>query len=158
MSNRKKLLLWSFLFVFILGFSLLFFFLFGNNKAGRVLFFTDEITGDITGEVRQISLRNSQEDNIEFLLKELILGPVKLSNTRVIPGKTRLKSVLLRNGTLYIDFSRDIIFIENDVSLNFTKILDVIQRTIRFNFPEINEITILVDGEVPISVKGREKQ
>ncbi len=156
-NNTRITIISGSIFLLLLIISLVFFFFISERSTGRVLYFSNESTGNIAGESRRISNRSTEEDNIREVINELILGPAEISNTRVIPRETKLKSVLLRDDILYIDFTTDIIFEEKGVSMNFPEIIDNIRRTIRFNFPKIKEITVFIEGELPFSVSGSQR-
>ncbi len=130
----------------LLTVSLLIFFIVGNNSDRRVLFFPGR--EDYSGEVRMVPHKNSSEDSIQVFVKELILGPYSIDHFRIIPPKTKLQSLLLRNRTkLYIDFSSDFIVFNDDFRMVPSEMTVLIKKNLKYNFPFLKEITFYVDGQ-----------
>ncbi|MCL2441880.1 MAG: GerMN domain-containing protein [Treponema sp.] len=65
---------------------------------------SDEV---ITVEDRMLKHSKSREDNIIRYTEETLLGPVSPELMPLFPRGTRLRSLLYRDGTVYIDFSID---------------------------------------------------
>ncbi len=143
--DKRSLIIISILgFLFISSLSVYFFA--DNNLVRRVLFFPGRES--ISGEVRRVPRQKTLEDDIELFVNELILGPYNIDHLRVIPEKTKLYNLLLRNrSVLYIDFSADLIVSENEVSLIQTDMLELIRKNLNYNFPILEEITLSVDGQ-----------
>jgi hypothetical protein len=112
----------------------------------RVIFFPDETTHVWNGELREIPKQKTRELEIEYLTRELILGPTLPRHGRGIPRKTVLESVILRNNALYVGFSEHLVFPPGDMLVGFDEILAGYRKTITYNYPRIDEIRILVDG------------
>jgi len=87
------------------------------------------------------------------MIDELLLGPETLHLDKIAPRGTKLKSLILRRGILYADFS-DTIFLGEKVSeLSFDEILQTMRKTILFNFKGIKSIIITIEGQIPRSLK-----
>ena len=84
--------------------SLVFFLVLRIGRVQRVLFFPKEGSTELYGELHNLPRRRSRESNIELLVSELLLGPVTLHLDRVFPRGTALNSLILREGSLYVDF------------------------------------------------------
>ena len=112
----------------------------------RVIFFPDESTGDWRGEERKIPHFASIEDAAYALIKEIILGPAKLRLMRALPKNTVLRSVLLREEILYVDFSDHLAVPENAAELSLETMIDGVKRTILYNFPSIEGVVVFVGG------------
>ncbi len=153
--NRSKLkrstFLWGGLFLFFLLFSLAYFLLRADKQTEVVLFFPNYGTHHLTGESRAVPLHATLENNIVSLVNELILGPEELRHDRAVPRATTIRSLLLRNGVVYLDLSYEVLFPDPQTTLGFSETLNAIRKTITFNYPEVHKIVITVDGHEPKS-------
>ena len=109
MSTKHKLLTILSVFAALFLISLIFFLIDADDIKYRVIFFPEDNSDNLTGEVRKLKSRGSLEKDIESLLREILLGPEKLENSRYIPHDARLNSVMLRDRVLYADYSDGII-------------------------------------------------
>ncbi|MDA3811459.1 MAG: GerMN domain-containing protein [Spirochaetaceae bacterium] len=131
--------------------SLVFFLLNNNRYERRVLFFPNDLSRVIKGETRYLPVYDSEEKNITLLVKELILGPEYLQYDISVPEKTRLNTLILNKNVLYLDFSMDIAINESDSFIHFDDIINLIKKTVMFNFKHIHTVNITVDGQIPKS-------
>ena len=129
--------------------SLLIFLFFGNSAVHRVFFFPADGLKNNPGEIRYLPHSSSLEANITVFLKELILGPAALDLSRIVNKETSLRSVLFRNGTLYIDFDEHIIFRDVDANLPFPDTVDFIRHGVFKNFHRVKNIYVTVNGQMP---------
>ena len=144
LEKRSIILLSTITALFIL--SVMLFFLAGNNLDRRILFFPGK--GNYSGEIRHVPRQKSREDNIEVFVKELILGPYSIDHYRIIPQKTKLQNLLLRNKSkLYIDFSADFIVSEEDLAIIPSEMIALIRKNLVYNFPFLKDVSISVDGQ-----------
>ena len=114
----------------------------------RVLFFPNETTLSLRGEYRKIRLHEDGEEDVHQVLKELILGPMELRSGRVLPINAKIRSVILRDRMLYIDFAVDILFPKNRSELTIDDMVAAVKQTVFFNFPRIKEIFVFIDGRL----------
>ena len=112
----------------------------------RVIYFLDSDGVGVSGELRRIPMRNGREQNIELLLDEMILGPVEISHRRLFPRDVRIESVLYRHGLLYVDISPSFIYSSDESGTPISETLRIVERTIRYNFPEVDEIQFSIGG------------
>ncbi len=115
----------------------------------RTLFFVEPVSKAVVMEHRLIAEKNDLELNVELLLKDELLGPALLVRDSVFPAGTKLNHVLLRDGTLYADLSIEAMFPSAHSGLNFRDSIQILEKTITFNFPQIGDIVITIDGSVP---------
>jgi len=120
----------------------------GAGQVNRVLFFPTEGTMELSGELRRVPRRGSDEENIELLVEELILGPVELSLNPLIPKYTTVRTCMFRDRTVYLDLSPELIVGKGSVELSVDESLAGVDRTIRFNFPRVEDIVFFIDGEM----------
>lgn len=136
--------------------SLLFYFVAREPLARRTLFFPSMTGPLLSGEDRLLPVRQGQEANLRLLVDELILGPARSSHLRVLPRRTRVESLLLRRGSLYLNLSREALFQEEDGMREVTDALQAVGNTIWYNFPRLRHVHIFIDGQVPHRVRGGE--
>lgn len=144
LEKRTLILISILLFLLIISMSVYFFA--DNNLVRRVLFFPDR--NNNSGEMRRLPEQDSLEDDIELFVNEMILGPYKIDHLRIIPEKTRLQNLFLRDkSSLYIDFSADFIVTEKKLSIATSEMIELIIKNLEYNFPILEEITLSVDGQ-----------
>ena len=131
--------------------SLLIFLLNPARTTQRVLFFPTETGPTLRGEYRKIRLNGDRELDILEIVKELILGPVQLKLSRVLPRNAAVRSILLRDRVLYLDFTQDILFPHGPIDLDFDEMIEAVRRTVLHNFPWIRQIYMFVDKRMPKS-------
>ena len=111
-----------------------------------VLFFPDATTGEHRGERREIPTQPNRESEIEYVLRELILGPTVLQLSRALPRDTRIESVIYRNDVVYLNFDPELLFQEGEGAPRLDESLDIVRKTIEFNYPMVDEIRFFVAG------------
>ena len=147
--DRNNLrLIFGILFVFLLALSLTLYFV-TKPWYPRVLFFPETTTGKLVGERRFLPPRSGLTSQIELYVQELILGPSNPLLTRIVPRHVRLRSVIARNGQVYVSLSREIIELQPDAPLSFDQSLQAIANGVLYNFPKIRDLYLLVEGQIP---------
>jgi len=118
-----------------------------NVQRKRVkLFFLGEDETTLVVETRELFTRSDEVSEIRETLLELFWGS-KNNLRSAIPPQTRLREVYLdHNQTVYIDLTRE--FIDNHPGGVLDEIATLVSiiRTVRENFPDIERVQILVDG------------
>jgi hypothetical protein len=140
--------------------SLLLFLLRDSPSVQRVLFFPDETTGELGGELRELPRQRSREEEVDRLLREIVLGPTMLGHGRLVPRDTTIHSVLLRDRSVYVNLSEHLAFPGEELLYDFSAMITGIRKTIEFNYPRIDEIRIFVEGreqDPPEKIKGVDK-
>ena len=128
----------------------LFLFLFmENNLEPRVMLFPGVNLSKQTGEIRYVPRQATMEERIEKYIQELILGPSRLDLSRLFPEHTKLQSVILRDSTLYVDFSEDLLFQGRDDPLPFDETIELFRRSLILNFRWIKKMYITINGRLP---------
>jgi hypothetical protein len=77
------------------------------------------------------------------------LGPSDPLLARIVPREVRLRSVIARNGEVYVSLSREIVQSRPDASMSFDQSLQAIANGVLFNFPSIRDLYLLVEGQIP---------
>ena len=129
--------------------SLLFFLINGTDKHRQVLFFPEYRSSECVGEQRLLPTKSTVEQEIELLVREILLGPFDVNSVAVLPQESKLQTLILRKNRLFIDFSIQVIFQEGESRLSFEEALDCVRKTISFNYPQIEQIVFTVNGEQP---------
>jgi hypothetical protein len=81
------------------------FFFLGLARRTFVFYTIDD--GVIVVEDRMLKHSNSREGDIIRYTEETLLGPVAPDLLPLFPGETKLKSLLYRNGVVYVDFTEE---------------------------------------------------
>jgi len=113
--------------------------------ARRTFVFYTSSNGAIVVEDRMLKRSKTREEDITRYTEETLLGPVAPDLLPLFPRETRLKSLLYRNGVVFIDFSIDAAMppIEGGNTLdNFRTFYDGILR----NFSYIKDVRFFING------------
>ena len=149
MSSNKRVFFWSVVFLALLAYSLLFYLLRPFREDQRILFFPTETTNQLVGEMRKIFHLKDVEESVRKLVQEMVLGPIELKLGRALPKTTKIRSILVRDKKLFLNFSDDIIFSESSLALSFQEMIQAVEKTVTFNFPWIEDIVVFVEGQQP---------
>ncbi|MDR3201108.1 MAG: GerMN domain-containing protein [Spirochaetales bacterium] len=121
----------------------------GRSRINGLIFFPEPALKGISGEPRRMYRRDTLEENIRLLVREMILGPMDIRHTNMFPPNTRVRSVFVRNDTAYLDFSPEIIFLDSQMRLSFDELISAVQRTVLFNFRQLSGVVVTVNGQIP---------
>jgi spore germination protein GerM len=97
-------------------------------------------------EVRTIPSRDNEVENLRSLVEALVAGP-RRGGVATIPASVRLRGVFINGKTAVIDFSSEIM---DDFSGGSTAeyiMISSLVQTVCGNFPQMEAVRILVDGE-----------
>ena len=98
-------------------------------------------------EERKATKRDTLLDQIREVIEQLIEGPYSVL-VRTIPDETKLNTVyLLSDGTLVVDFSREIQTLHTGGTTGEILTVYSIVNTLTMNFKQVERVQILVDGE-----------
>jgi hypothetical protein len=132
----------------LLAFSLAFYFA-GGHWVRRILFFPETTSRKLAGETRFLPRRGGLAGNVRLLVEEALLGPTLPLHGRLLPRTTRLQTVLVRKGNVYISLSQGILRQDKECPFNPQEALEALGTAIRFNFPRIRSLNLLIEGQVP---------
>ena len=76
--------------------SALLFFLKGNDGQNRVLFFPLYRSSECRGEERYLPRKDTVEQEVELLIREILLGPFDVDLVPVLPRDGKVRTVMLR--------------------------------------------------------------
>jgi hypothetical protein len=120
------------------------FFILGLARRTFVFYTIKE--GVISVEDRMLKHSKSREGDIIRYTEEMLLGPVSPDLLPLFPRETRLKSLLYRNGVVFVDFSADAAMppVEGGRTLdNFRTFYAGILR----NFSYVKDVRFFIDGK-----------
>ncbi len=129
--------------------SLLMFLQRGTEMHSQVLFFPEYRSSECAGEERLLPKKPSVEKDIELLIKEILLGPFNVNYVNVVPEDSKIRTIMVRGNTLYLDFSIDVVFQKSESRLSFDEAMACIKKSITFNYPQIEKFVFTVNGVEP---------
>jgi len=141
-------MLWGGILCGIFVLSLVLYIFTGSSYVNRVLFFPAEGSLHLAGELRRLPKSARDEENIKLVVDELILGPVELSLKKLLPKHTTVRTCMLRDRTVYLDLSPELIVNTEGTELSVDESLFGIEQSIRFNFPGVERVIFFIDGEI----------
>jgi hypothetical protein len=128
----------------------IFLFAFSENWIKRILFFPHVNSAKVIGEERFLPDLGNQKENILLLVDEIMAGPYKYGNLPVIPENTKIKSVIIHNDMLYVNFSKDIFNVNKLVLITPKEMLQAFANSVFYNFPNIKKVYVFIEG-LPVS-------
>lgn len=148
-AKDKSLFIATIMLVATFVISLVFYLALHADNSERVLFFPGNISDEISGERRVLTNFPELERDMEVLAEDIILGPTSLYRSRVLAKDTAIQVFMLRDNVLYVDLSRDALFGDESVRLDFNESAAVLRRSLQFNFRSLEEVVITVEGQLP---------
>jgi len=118
------------------------------------VFFVRPSDGLLAPEEREIPASDSLIQQTEAYIGELIKGPTGDMAGAVPPGTKLGRIYITREGTAYVDFSRELV--ENHPSGTTAELSTVyaVVDGLTFNFKAVKKVFILVDGEERDTLAG----
>jgi hypothetical protein len=149
MRLRGRSAVFGFIFLGVLGLSLLLFLVLANGTMARVLYFPSINRSRLVAEERILPRHRSLEENIRELAEGVLLGPIRHDALRIFPRGGTVISSMVRGRFLYLDLSSRVLSDDPEVPLRGQAALDALSRSIRSNFPRIRAIIYFIDGQSP---------
>jgi hypothetical protein len=116
----------------------------------RVLYFPDTAGGARHAEWHAIPFREERADQVRLLVRELQLGPAGIGAVPFLSQYAAIRSVIVRDRNyLYIDFDSQIMFDQRYEELNFSVISSLLEQNLMRNFPWIDSVVFLIEGQLP---------
>lgn len=137
--------LWLFLIAFALLASVLAFFFLPYPRTRYYLEFPDALTNKLRGEIRYSPFHANREKAAEALCREILVGPENLKSRPLFSKDTRLRSVMLRGGTLFVDLSDDLALVDPPGD-SYRDSLAETKKLIKKNMIGIRKVVLTVDG------------
>lgn len=146
--KSQRILLWT-ASLFGLSFlsSLALYFLVPGALTRTILKFPAEISKELTAEVRYLPFNSDREHNVELMVREILLGPARHDHLRLFSRQGEVRSVLVRDGKIYIDLAKQTFNPDPDVIYSPVTALKVLKATLMDNFAGVSHVFISVGGE-----------
>jgi hypothetical protein len=112
--------------------------------ARRTFMFFPIDGGALTVEDRMLKRDRSKERELTRYVEEAVLGPVSPGLLALFPRGTRLRSVLFREGVVYVDFSEEAA-LAPDGGEHFRDFY-ILYSGIKRNFPFVNDTRFFIEG------------
>jgi spore germination protein GerM len=120
------------------------------------LYFADADEPGIQSETRELAVGRRVDEQVRQVIDALIAGPSGDRSINAIPKGTQLLSVMVDadSGTVYLDFSSELVAAHPGGSAaEFCTVASIV-RTVGENFPELSSVQLLVDGSQVESIAG----
>jgi hypothetical protein len=126
-----------------------------GDRAVVLVFPTWDASSYVT-ELRQISSRNRQGEDLLSIVGSLCQGPEVSGTVSALPDGTEALAAFYngQTSTVVLDFSQHLVTGHPGGSAAESATLTSILRTVSLNFPEIKECVILVDGSQVETLAG----
>jgi spore germination protein GerM len=120
------------------------------------LYFADANEPGIQAETRELAVGRRMDEQVRQVVDALISGPSTNRSISAIPSGTQLLSVMVDadSGTVYLDFSSELVASHPGGSAAEYCTVASIVRTVGENFPELQSVQLLVDGSQVESIAG----
>lgn len=129
--------------------SLILFFLKPLSTKQCLYVFPDNRFTFVNLEQRNIPQNGDKAQNITNYVKELPAGSRNIEMERFINKNTVVNQVILENGILVIDFSKEMNDLENDIPLPMSDVSALMEKNILLNYNGIDKIVITIEGQIP---------
>jgi germination protein M len=127
----------------------------GEGVQSVLLSFASKGAWQMIDERRDIVVKDDPASRAKRIMEELAAGPTRDDADGTIPTGTRVNSVYFDGtGGAFVDFSRE--FTENHPGGSSGELFTIrsIVRTLALNFPDVERVSILVDGREIETIAG----
>lgn len=83
---------------------------------------------------------------VEVYVNELLLGPQTERTQRIFPNGTKLKSCMVRDKTVYINISKEMIDVDEKSNITMRESIELLEKNIKNNFRFVDSVEVFVDG------------
>lgn len=146
MERARSALLYLIVLVGVFLLSLAMFLLQEKSLERRTILFPDVRTGQIIPEYRFIAKDSNQSTMLQSLMKAIVAGPQDITLGKVFPQDTEVRSVHAWKGNILISVNGRAQVDAERVLLPPKERFELLERTLRHNWPLTGKITFLVDG------------
>jgi len=124
-------------------------------KASFKLYFPSSDGAVLLSETRDVLESSDKSVQIREVVSELLRGPMKEGLVSSFPVGSRVKNVFIdSSGTAYVNFSRELQADFPGGAWTETLAIYSLTNTLAVNFPEVKQVQILVEGDVPETLAG----
>jgi hypothetical protein len=120
------------------------------------LYFAGADEPNVYAETREVAVGRRMDEQIRQVVAALIAGPESDGGVSALPAGTELLSVMVDadSGTVYLDFSSELVAAHPGGSAAEYCTVASIVRTVGENFPEVQRVQLLVDGSQIETIAG----
>ena len=149
---KKNLLLSILSCVFVVVFTVsIFLFFVKQNSKSYVFIFPSADDGSYIVERRNLS-NNPAQGIIQLYVDELLLGSTVERTKLIFSSETKVNSCFLRDNTLYLDLSDDLLSIEKS-SFPINDGIELLKENILKNFSNIHKIELFIGEKFVASME-----
>jgi spore germination protein GerM len=110
------------------------------------LYFGSRDAQRLVPESRELRARDDVVSDLRSTVEALISGPQD-AGVATLPSATRLLGAYIRDGTAYLDFSREIVDPATGSTAGEYIMIASVVNTVCSNFEDVDAVMILVEGE-----------
>ena len=132
-----------------------FFLIWPPDREARTLFFPGTTDATLSGERRLVPRSSDQSRELYLVVQELILGPAEIRHGRLMPRNTRISSLAMVDGIVYVDLSPEMIFGEEEVRIDVAAGLGGVEATLLYNFRWLEQVVLTIGGQEPFAPSFR---
>ena len=136
-------------FASVLGVSLLCFFLWGNGRVARILYFPASAGRGQVAEMRYVTRHPGLEASVQEMVNSVLLGPTNPDAERLFARGAVVSAVMVSGRTLYLDLTPQVLMDDPETHRRGQEAFDILTRSLRRNFPRFADVVYLIDGQVP---------
>jgi len=125
-----------------------------ENLLVVTLYFGSRDGSALVSEEREIKASGAVLEDLKHVVEALISGPASGQGAGLFPAGVSVRGVYINGKTAYIDFSRQVV--DNFAGGSTAEYLLVasIVQTVCADFPEVDSVALLVDGEQVETIGG----
>lgn len=124
-----------------------------EGTRGVYLFFAAPGADSLVSEYRDVVVKDRPADQVRAVYRELLAGPMGRLAPLFPEGTELLSAYLTERGTLYLDWNRALVSGFRGGSGRERLLLSSIVRTAHENFPDVEQVSVLVEGD-PVETVG----
>ncbi|MDR1702262.1 MAG: GerMN domain-containing protein [Sporomusaceae bacterium] len=116
------------------------------------MYYPDKDAKYLVAEIHSIDERKAQENPPKTAVEILLAGTKNPNLVNVIPAGTKLKSLVVKDGTAYADFNRNLLKVSGGSSTERFLVGSIVNTLTEF--PSIKQVQILVEGKKIETITG----
>jgi spore germination protein GerM len=124
-----------------------------EGTRGVYLYFARAGTDTLVSEYRGVVVKDRPADEVRAVYRELLAGPMGKLAPLFPDGTELLSAYLTERGTLYLDWNKTLVTGFRGGTGREYLLLSSIVRTAHDNFPDVDRVAILVEGD-PVETVG----
>lgn len=110
------------------------------------LYYKNKETGEIMPEARKVDVNVLAKSPYEYLVNCLMETPKSEKLTNIMPANSKLNKVELKDGIIYLDFSKEFVDNGSNGKEDEEKLINAIVKTVT-ELNEVEGVKIIIEGE-----------